>query len=334
MLLRKPGMRRRDLIAGLVGTAAWPLAARAQRIVVPVVGLLGAASPDRSVPILHAFREGLGETGYVENRNVKIEYRWALGQNNQLPELAADLVRRRVAVIATLGSTPAALAAKAATRDIPIVFQVGSDPIAAGLIKSLSRPGDNVTGVTNMNTELGPKRLELLRDLVPGAKVMALLVNPTSRFITETLSRDMQLAARDMGIELHIVPASAEDEFEGAFVKLKQLSVSALVIAPDALFISNGELLGALSVRHRLPAITQFREFAVGGGLMAYGGSITATARQAGVYAGRILSGEGPGDLPVVQTANVELVINLKTAKVLGLTVSPVLLARADEVIE
>ena len=328
-------MRRREFITALGGAAAaWPVVARAQRIAVPVVGLLGGASPDRSVAILRAFREGLAETGYVENRNVKIEYRWALGQNNQLPELAADLARRRVTVIATLGSTPAALAAKAATTDIPIVFQVGSDPIAAGLIMSLSRPGGNVTGVTNMNTELEPKRLELLRDLVPGGKVMALLVNPTSRFITETLSRDMQLAARDMGIELHIVPASAEDEFEGAFAKLMQLRVSALVIAPDALFISNSEQLGALSVRHRLPAITQFREFAVGGGLMAYGGSITATARQVGVYASRILNGERPGDLPVVQTANVELVINLKTAKTLDLTVPPALLARADEVIE
>ena len=328
-------MRRREFITALGGAAAaWPVVARAQRIAVPVVGLLGGSSPDRSVAILRAFREGLGETGYVENRNVKIEYRWALGQNNQLPELAADLVHRHVTVIATLGSTPAALAAKAATTDIPVVFQVGSDPIAAGLVMSLSRPGGNVTGVTNMNTELEPKRLELLRDLVPGADVMALLVNPTSRFITETLSRDMQLVARDMGIELHIVPASSEDEFEGAFAKLMQLRVSALVIAPDALFISNGEQLGALSVRHRLPAITQFREFAVGGGLMAYGGSITATARQVGVYAGRILNGDRLGDLPVVQTANVELVINLKTAKTLGLTVPPALLARADEVIE
>jgi putative ABC transport system substrate-binding protein len=327
-------MRRRQFIKLVGSTTAWPLAARAQRIAIPVVGLLGGTSPDRSVAILRAFREGLGETGYGEDRNVRIEYRWALAENNRLPDLAADLVRRRVSVIATLGSTPAALAAKGATTEIPVVFQVGSDPIAAGLVISLSRPGGNVTGVTNMNTELEPKRLELLRDLVPRAKVMALLINPTSRFITETLSRDMQSAARDMGIELHIVPASGEDEFEGAFANLMQLRVSALVIAPDALFISNAEQLGALSLRHRIPAITQFREFAVGGGLMAYGGSISATARQVGVYAGRILNGEKPRDLPVVQTAKVELVINLNTAKTLGITVPPALLARADEVIE
>jgi putative tryptophan/tyrosine transport system substrate-binding protein len=328
-------VKRREFVRLIGGAAAsWPIGARAQRGSVPVIGLISGASPDRSIPILRAFREGLFEIGFAENSNVTIEYRWALGQNDQLPELAADLVRRRVDVIATLGSTPAALAAKAVTTEVPIVFQVGSDPVAAGLTLSLSRPGSNVTGITNLNTELGPKRLELLRDLVPGAKVMALLVNPTSRFITETMSRDMQLVARDMGIDLQIVPASAEGEFEGAFATLVQQHISALVIAPDSLFISNGEQLGAMSLRQGVPAITQFREFAVGGGLMAYGGSVTATARQAGVYVGRILKGERPGELPVVQTANVELVINLKTAKALGLTVPPALLARADEVIE
>jgi len=265
---------------------------------------------------------------------VAIEYRWAQGENDRLPALAAELVRRQVAVIAAPASTPAALAAKAATTTIPIVFQVGTDPIAAGLVGSLARPGGNATGVTNLNTELGPKRLELLRQLIPTASTIAFLVNPTSPFITETMSREMQSAAAALGLQLHIVQASTEHDFATVFETLAQLRASALVIAPDAFFISKSEQLGALTVRHAVPAITQFREFAAGGGLMSYGGSFTEAAHLVGIYTGRILKGEKPADLPVVQTTKVELIINLKTAKALGLTVPTALLTRVDEVIE
>ncbi len=263
-----------------------------------------------------------------------IEFRWADDQNDRLPGLAADLVRRQVSVIAAPGSTPAALAAKAATATIPIVFQVGIDPVAAGLVASLARPGGNVTGVTNLNTELGPKRLELLRELMPTANIIALLVNPTSPLIAETASRDLQSAARTFGLQLHILHASTERDFDTVFATLVQLRASALVIAPDTFFISRSEQLAALTVRHAVPAITQFREFAAAGGLMSYGGSFTDSARQVGVYTGRVLKGEKPADLPVQQVTKVELIINLNAAKALGLEVSPMLLGRADEVIE
>ena len=248
---------------------------------------------------MSAFRQGLSETGYVEGRNVTIEYRWAESQNDRLPALAADLVRRQVNVIAALGSTPAALAAKAATATIPVVFQVGTDPVAAGLVVSIARPAGNVTGVTTLNTELGPKRLELLRELIPTAKIIALLVNPTSPFITENISKDLQSAARTLGLQLHILNASTERDFDTVFATFAQLRADALVIAPDALFISRSEQLGVLTRQHAVPAITQFREFAAAGGLMSYGGSFTEAARQVGVYTGRILKGEKPGDLPV-----------------------------------
>jgi putative ABC transport system substrate-binding protein len=326
-------IRRREFITLLGGAAAWPLMARAQQSM-PVIGFLGSASPDRWARFLRAFREGLGETGFVEGRNVAIEYRWSLGENERLPELAADLVRRQVVVLAAPASTPAALAAKAATTTIPIVFQVGVDPVAAGLIVSLSRPGGNITGVTNLNTELGPKRLELLRELMPAANVIALLVNPTSRFITETLSRDMEAAARALGMQLHVLHASNERDFDMVFSALTQRQASALVIAPDSFLISRSEQLGALTARHGVPPITQFREFAEGGGLMSYGGSFTEAARLVGLYTGRLLKGEKAADLPVIQTTKVELIINLKTAKSLGLTVPTALLVRADEVIE
>jgi putative ABC transport system substrate-binding protein len=283
---------------------------------------------------VRAFRQGLSETGYVEGRNVAIEFRWADGQNDRLPALAADLVRRQVNVIVAPGSTPAALAAKAATATIPIVFQVGIDPIAAGLVTSLARPGGNVTGVTNINTELVSKRLELLRELVPKATIVALLVNPTSPEITEAVSRDLQSIARALGLQLHILRASTDRDFDGVFTTLAQQRVGALVIAPDAFFISRSEQLGALTARHAVPAITQFREFAVAGGLMSYGGSFTEPARQVGIYTGRILKGEKPANLPVQQPMKVELVINLKTAKALGVTVPQSVLNRADEVIE
>lgn len=327
-------MRRREFISLLGGVAAaWPLMARAQQTT-PVIGFLGSSSPDLYAPAVRAFRQGLSEIGYVEGRNVAIEFRWANGQNDLLPALAADLVRRQVSVIAAPGSTPAALAAKAATVTIPIVFQVGIDPIAAGLVTSLARPSGNITGVTNINTELVSKRLELLRELVPKTTIVALLVNPTSPEITEAVSRDLQSTARTLGLQLHVLNASSDLDLDTVFATLAQLRVGALVIAPDAFFISRSEQLGALTARHAVPAITQFREFAAAGGLMSYGGSFTESARQVGIYTGRILKGEKPADLPVQQPMKVELVINLKTAKALGVTVPQSVQNRADEVIE
>jgi putative tryptophan/tyrosine transport system substrate-binding protein len=328
-------MRRREFLSALGGAAAaWPVVARAQQPTMPVIGYLGSASPEQSASAVRAFREGLSEIGYVERRNVTIEYRWADGDNNRLPALAADLARHQVSVIAAPGSTPAALAAKAATLTIPVLFQIGSDPVAAGLVASLARPGGNVTGVTNLNTELGPKRLELLCELIPKATIIALLVNPTSPLVAQTMSRDLQSTSRTLRVQLHILNASAEGDFDTVFATLVQLRAAGLVIAPDAMFINRSEQLAALTLRHAVPAITQFREFAVAGGLMSYGGSFTDTARQVGVFAGRILKGEKPADLPVQQATKVELIINLKTAKALGGTVPASLLARADEVIE
>ena len=300
----------------------------------PTVGYLGSASSELSAKAVRAFRDGLSEVGYVEGRNVTIEYRWADGQNNRLPGLAADLVRHRVRVIVAPGSTPAAIAAKAATATIPVLFQIGSDPVAAGLVASLARPGGNVTGVTSMNTELGPKRLELLHELIPKAKIVALLVNPTSPLIADTVARDLQTASHNLGLQLHVLNANSEHDFDTVFAALAQMRVDALVIAPDATFINRSEQLGALTLRYAVPAITQFREFAAAGGLMSYGGSFTEGAHQVGVFTGRILKGENPADIPVEQSTKVELIINLKTAKALGITVPPSLLARADEVIE
>lgn len=300
----------------------------------PVIGFLGSSSADLYAGPLRSFRQGLSDTGFVEGRNVTIDFRWAEGQNDRLPVLAADLVRRRVNVIVAPGSTPAALAAKAATATIPIVFQVGIDPVAAGLVTSLARPGGNVTGITNINTELVSKRLELLRELVPKATVVALLVNPTSPEIAESVSKDLQRTAGNLGLQLHILQATSERDFDSVFATLAQLQVGALVIAPDAFFISRSEQLGALTARHAIPAITQFREFAAAGGLMSYGGSFSEPVRQVGIYAGRILKGEKPDNLPVQQPMKVELVINLKTAKALGITVPQSVQNRADEVIE
>jgi putative tryptophan/tyrosine transport system substrate-binding protein len=325
-------VRRREFITLLGGAAAWPLAARAQPAM-PVIGFLSSAFPDRDAGRLRAFRQGLSESGYVEGRNVSIEYRWAEERNDRLPALAADLVSRRVAVIATAGQVLAAFAAKAATTTIPVVFLTGANPVEVGLVASLNRPGGNLTGVTTLSVELEPKRLELLHGVIPPARTIGALVNRTNPN-AEIEARDLQAAARALGRELRILDAVTEHDFDTVFAKLVELKAGGLVIGTDGLFISRGEELGALTVRHGLPAIFQFRAFAAAGGLMSYGGSLAEMYRQSGVYTGRILKGERPADLPIQQTTKVELIINLKTAKALDLEVPPTLLARADEVIE
>jgi putative tryptophan/tyrosine transport system substrate-binding protein len=322
-------MKRRELIALLGGAAAWPLAVRAQQPALPVIGFLGTGSPDVFAYIVRAFRQGLNETGFVEGRNVAIEYSWANDQLDRLPALAANLVRRQVSLIVA-NSTAAALAAKAATTTVPVAFQTGADPVQAGLVASLNRPGGNLTGVTSLAGELGPKRLELLHELVPAATNIGVLSDPSAGI----LSSDLQAAARTLGLELQVRHASAERDLDTAFASLARLRVGALLINPNLLFNTLSEQLGTLTVRHALPAIYQFRGFAATGGLMSYGGSITENYRLLGVYTGRILKGEKPADLPVQQSARIELIINLKTAKALGLTVPPTLLGRADEVIE
>jgi putative ABC transport system substrate-binding protein len=327
-------LNRREFIALVGGAAAWPPVAHAQQSAMPVIGFLGTISPDRWASRLHAFRQGLSETDYVEGRNVGIEYRWAEGQNDRLPALAADLVCRQVRVIATPESTPAAFAAKAATTTIPIVFSVGVDPVAVGLVASLNRPGGNLTGVTNLNAEILPKRLELMHELVPTATTIALLVNPSNPLVAETESRDAQTAARTLGLQLHVLHASTDRDFDTVFASLAQMRAVALVINTDVFFNSRSEQLAALALRHTVPAIFQYREFVASGGLMSYGTSTTDVFRQVGIYTSRLLRGESPADLPVQQVTKIELIINLKTARTLGLTVPLSLLGRADEVIE
>jgi putative tryptophan/tyrosine transport system substrate-binding protein len=326
-------MRRRAFIRLLGGAAvAWPLAARAQQPALPVIGYLYSGAPETSAHLVAAFRKGLSETGYVEGENVAIDYRWAHGQYERLPALAAELIHRPVAVLAAT-STPAALAAKAATTTVPTVFTTAANPVELGLVASLSRPGGNITGATQLNVEIGPKRLEFVRELIPTATVVGLLVNPTNP-AARTLSRDLEAAARTLGLELDVLHASMEQHLDEAFAALVQRRASALVIVADAFFNMRSERLGALTLRHAVPAIFQYRAFVAAGGLMSYSGSNTDSYRWAGNYSGRILKGEKPADLPVQQSTKVELIINLKTAKALGLTVPPTLLARADEVIE
>jgi putative ABC transport system substrate-binding protein len=325
-------MKRREFIVTLGGAATgWPLAARAQQPAMPVIGFLNSASSARWAPFVAAFRQGLSEIGYVEGQNVAIEYRWADEQYDRLPALAADLVHHQATVIAA--NQISAEAAKAATTTIPIVFTTGVDPVQQGLVASLNRPGGNLTGVTTLNVELLSKRLELLRELRPAATIVAVLINPTSPS-AETLSKDAQTAARALGLQLHISEASAERDFDSVFATLSQRRASGLVITPDPLFVSRSEALAELALRHATPTVFEFRQFAAAGGLMSYGGSLADVYRLAGVYVGRILKGEKPADLPVQQSSKVELIINLKTAQTLGITVPLPLLGRANEVIE
>src|SRR5262245_5297342 len=329
-------VERRKFLATLgSAAAAWPLAARAQQPAMPVIGFLGGTSPEVYADRLSAFRQGLKEAGYVEGQNVEVDYIWAEGHNDRLPKLAAQLVRRQVAVIVAAGGTPSALAAKAATTTIPIVFGVAVDPVELGLVSSLNRPDRNLTGVTNLNVEVGPKRLELLRELLPSATIIAVLVNPTSPAIAEPFVRDLEASAPTLGLQLHVLHASTERDFDTVFATLVQLRAGALVISPDQLFFARIGQLAQLTLRHGMPAISQLRQFAAAGGLMSHGSSETEYYRPIGIYAGRILKGEKPSDLPVQQsTTKVELIINLKTANALGLTFPITLLGRADEVIE
>jgi putative ABC transport system substrate-binding protein len=325
-------MRRRDVIALLGGAAALPLTARAQQSAKPVVGFFNVASPDGYAHHVAAFRDGLTERGYIDGQNVTIEFRWAEGHYDRLPGMADDLVRSEVSVI--VANTPANLAAKSATSTIPIVFTTASDPVQIGLVQNMSRPGGNITGVSQLNVEIGPKRLELAHELIPAAASVAFLVNPNDVSRAATLTKDAQAAIVPLGLQLHVLRAGTDAEIDAAFAGFAQLKAGALVIGADALFNSKSQLLAELSLRYAVPAIYQYSEFADAGGLLSYGGSIKESYRWAGIYTGRILKGERPADLPVQQSTTVELIVNLKTAKALGISVPLSLLGRADKVIE
>jgi putative tryptophan/tyrosine transport system substrate-binding protein len=326
-------IKRREFIT-LVGCAgAWPLAARAQQSAMPVIGFLSGGTPAGYAPYAAAVRQGLKEAGYVEGQNVAIEYRWAEGQNDRLPALAADLVGRPVAVIAA-GGVQAALAAKAATTTIPIVFEGGPDPVEVGLVTSLNRPGGNITGVSNFSAVLVAKQFELLHETVPNSAVIGVLVNPTSPSLAEFTARDAQAAGRSLGMQIHILNASTKDQIDAAFASFARVRPDALLIGGDAFFLSRRVQLVTLATRHGLPTIYNARELPAAGGLMSYGASLVDTYRLTGVYTGKILKGAKPAELPVMQPAKFELVINLTTAKALGLAVPDKLLALADEVVE
>ena len=328
-------MKRRDFL-GLMGgaTAAWPLAASAQQPTIPVVGYLGSETPLLFASRLNAFRQGLASTGFIEGKNVVIQYRWAQGRNDRLPELAAELVRANVNVMSTPGSLASAFAAKGATSTIPIVFETGAEPVAAGLVASLNKPGGNLTGVTSLNAQVGPKRLEALYELLPAASTFALLANPTNPRNAEATVGSMQAAAHALKLKLELVHASSESEFDGVFAKVRALRAAGLVIANETYYAMRSDALGVLAQRPAVPAAHQSREFALAGGLMSYGGDVMESHRQAGVHTGRVLKGEKPADLPVQQVTKVHMVINLKAARALGLNVPLPMSARADEVIE
>jgi putative ABC transport system substrate-binding protein len=327
-------MRRRDFITLLGGAAvAWPVAARAQQPAPQQVGFLGSDSPELFAERLRAWRQGLKETGYAEGQNVAIEYRWAEGRNDRLPELATDLVRRPLTAIVT-STTPSTLALKTATTTLPIIFFVAGDPVALGLVPSLNRPGGNLTGITTLTVEVGAKWLQLIYELIPTAKSFALLVNPTSSALAEVQSRDLKSAARTLGLDVQVLHAATDHDLNSAFSRLNELRVSGIVISSDSFFFTRCQQLAELAAHHKMPAIFGFREFTSAGGLMSYGGSVIDAHRLLGVYTGRVLKGERPADLPVQQATKVELIINLKTAKALGIDVPFPLLGRADEVIE
>ena len=328
-------MRRREFVICLaVAGALLPLAARAQQARTPIIGFLSNASADKYTIRLDAFRQGLKEVGYVEGQNVTVEYRWAEGQNQRLATLGAELVQRQVNVLVAAGGTPSALAAKAATATIPIVFQVGTDPVAIGLVASLNRPGGNLTGVTTLNVGLGPKWLELLHQILPAATNIAVLVNPSSPAIAQAFVEALRPAANTFRQQLHVLEASTERDIDKAFATFSQVQADALIITPDTFFSTRAEQLGALGVRYTVPTVFEFKPFTAAGGLLSYGGSETDNYRLVGNYTGKILKGEKPADLPVQQATKVELIINLKTAKKLGITVPMSLLGRADELIE
>jgi len=324
---------RRELLVALGGAAAWPLSAHTQQPTIPVIGFLNAASAAEWTRFLTAFRVGLRESGFAEGQNVAIEFRWAEGRYDRLPELVADLVNRRVAVLVATGGTTSAVAAKAATTTIPTVFSTGGDPVKEGPVASISRPGGNRTGVSLLTTALAPKRLEILREVVPKASVIGVLLNPNSAGAQPQLE-DVEKAAWAIDQQVSILHASGERDFETAFATMVQMRISALIVGADPFFSSRRDQLVALAARDRIPAIYEWREFAEAGGLMSYGSDLADGYRQVGLYAGRILKGEKPADLPVVQSTKVEFVINLKTARSLGLTFSLPLIGRADEVIE
>lgn len=333
-LIAEGYLRRRDFIKVIGVSVAWPLTARAQQTNrMPVVGFLNAAIADHYKKFTNEFRRGLREMGFVEGQNILVEYRWAEGQYERLPDLAADLINRRVAVIAAT-STPAALAAKKATTTIPIVFTTGSDPVQLGLVTNIARPGGNVTGATQISLELGPKRLELLHQLLPKATVLALAVNPNNPPVAEVQIRDAQEAAHALGLQLEVLRASTEEEFDKVVANLPERAGGLVIAGGDAFFLSEVAKLAEITVRHRVPAIFHGREFATAGGLLSYGGSVAASYHLAGIYTGRILTGEKPGDLPVQRSSKLEIFINLKTAKALGVTIPPGLVISADEVFE